>query len=985
MAQTFGSRWTRLIAAALLAIPALGQAQGGATISGTVSERGSNNPLERAQVSIVGKAIAVATDAKGGFTLRGVDAGTVTVRAQYIGYEAREQVVQVTANGTLRVNFALSRTAVTLSGVMVTATGEERRRSVGTAMATVDTAQIERSAATNTQQLLAGSTPGVTVLANGGQPGSGATVRLRGVNSVSMGNSPLIYVDGVRVYGGNTPTNVGGRQFSSPLNDIAAEDIDHIEIVKGPAATTLYGTEASGGVLQIFTKQGVEGAPRWNLSVTSGYNNMGHVGPASDTTGLYINSCAGIHVMNDSARTKFQDASCPASGSWLSNGPIQRTSISVRGGSSNGTTYDLSVTGNNERGVLPVGGSYIRSFRMNIGFKPAKGFTIGFNQSFVNNRSVGFPDGNSSNGVMLNISRGSGSNFKGPGCADLTIVCVLNDSLFTSQVTNTTNHFVTGASLTYQPFDAWTTRLTLGFDYNNADIQYITPFGHLRVPLGQMYQTLWTRQFLSADLASTYRKQLATNWSSATAVGGQVFENRVYSTDLQSDNFAGPGDPTLLSGSLKQITGVTQQRVINAGYFAQETIGWRDVLFVTIGARADGNSAFGKSFGIQTYPKISASYVISDESFWPRRWIETLKLRGAIGDAGKAPGAFDAVRTWTPVAAEGGKPAFATNQIGNPNLGPERTREIELGFDASALNGRVNLQYTHFDQHTYQALIPVQQAPSLGFAGSQLINAGDLMNSGHEVQLNVDIFRSRNVDVSTRIGYMQLHSEAGNIGGVPLTIFALGRTYVVQGLPIPSYYGPKVMNPTEFANPVIQQNQDLGSAFANRIWSPGISVKLFRRVTVDAQGEWQLGGHNLNALAYQNANLNSWQPCFNAQDQMRKAAAGDSSGLATINALDRARCTINTKIARDYGFFVEANDFFKLRSVSVTYDLPKSILRFGARSGSLAFAGRNLFTSTKYTGTDPEVSDQRDDQFARRDYYVFPTSRSFTMTLRLGF
>ena len=132
MAQTFGSRWTRLMAAALLAIPALGQAQGGATISGTVSERGSNNPLERAQVSIVGKAIAVATDAKGGFTLRGVDAGTVTVRAQYIGYEAREQVVQVTANGTLRVNFALSRTAVTLSGVMVTATGEDFGGKAGT-------------------------------------------------------------------------------------------------------------------------------------------------------------------------------------------------------------------------------------------------------------------------------------------------------------------------------------------------------------------------------------------------------------------------------------------------------------------------------------------------------------------------------------------------------------------------------------------------------------------------------------------------------------------------------------------------------------------------------------------------------------------------------------------------------------------------------------------------------------------------------------
>ena len=117
---------------------------------------------------------------------------------------------------------------------------------------------------------------------------------------------------------------------------------------------------------------------------------------------------------------------------------------------------------------------------------------------------------------------------------------------------------------------------------------------------------------------------------------------------------------------------------------------------------------------------------------------------------------------------------------------------------------------------------------------------------------------------------------------------------------------------------------------------------------------------------------------------MRTAAAGDSTALGGFTALERARCTINTKIARDYAFWVESSDFFKLRSASVTFDLPSRFI-LGARSGSIAFAGRNLWTSTKYTGTDPEVSDQRDDTFARRDYYVFPPSRSFTMTLRLGF
>jgi outer membrane receptor protein involved in Fe transport len=136
-------------------------------------------------------------------------------------------------------------------------------------------------------------------------------------------------------------------------------------------------------------------------------------------------------------------------------------------------------------------------------------------------------------------------------------------------------------------------------------------------------------------------------------------------------------------------------------------IGWRDVLFVTAGARVDGNSAFGTGFGLQTYPKLSASYVISDESFWPTRFIETLKLRGAIGEAGKAPGAFDATRTWNPIAAEGGLSAFTPGQLGNPNLGPERTRETEVGFDAGFWGGRLGAVVTYFNARTTDAIINV--------------------------------------------------------------------------------------------------------------------------------------------------------------------------------------------------------------------------------------------------------------------------------------
>ena len=156
--------------------------------------------------------------------------------------------------------------------------------------------------------------------------------------------------------------------------------------------------------------------------------------------------------------------------------------------------------------------------------------------------------------------------------------------------------------------------------------------------------------------------------------------------------------------------------MINAGLFAQQMLGWRDMLFVTAGVRVDGNSAFGKSFGLQTYPKVSVSYVISDETFWPPKLIETFKLRGAIGESGKAPGAFDATRTWNPIAAEGGLSGFTPGQLGNPNLGPERTRETEVGFDAGLFNGRLGLVFTYFKQRTSDAIINVAYPPSQGFS-----------------------------------------------------------------------------------------------------------------------------------------------------------------------------------------------------------------------------------------------------------------------------
>lgn len=957
------------------------QAQATGSITGRVVDAQNGQPIAAAQLTINGTTLGRATGDDGRFTLSAVPVGTQVLTVRRIGYQQQSRSVTVSASTPVTVNFSMVTSSVSLAGVVVTATGEERKKEVGNAVTTVSSAEFEKAGAGNTQQILQGRSTGVTVLQNGGTPGAGGTIRLRGVNSITQGNRPLIYVDGIRIFNGNSPTGVSSRQSVSPLNDIPASDIERIEVVKGPAATTLYGTEASGGVIQIFTKRGRDGAASWTLDVSGGINSMGEFGPQSDPTGMFLKECRGPNMV-DALGVPFEDATCPESGSWLQNGYLGRYSLGVRG-ASGGINYAISGNLENEEGVLRVGNNRTGGVRANLGFAPTKTVTLALNSSWQRRATAMISDGNSADAFLLNVSRGPGSNFRGSGCSTTTVTCVVNDTMFSKSNTIGGDHFIVGGTVTWTPFERLTNRLAIGIDYNNNDQRTINPFGYPRTPTGQYFQTLWNRQLITVDYASTWKQNYSKNFAGTTSFGAQLFDSRLNSTDLQGDNFAGPGIPTLISASLRQITDVNQQRVINAGFFAQQMIGWRDKLFITAGARVDGNSAFGQSFGLQTYPKVSGSWVLSEEEFWPTSLVETFKLRGAIGESGKAPGAFDATRTWNPIAAEGGLSGFTPGQLGNANLGPERTRETEFGFDAGLLNGRMGLVFTYFNARTNDAIINVAYPPSNGFTSNQPENVGTIKNTGYEIQATGNVTLSSWAKLEARLQFTKMQGEAVDLGGRIITIDALSRSYVQEGLPLPAYVGRKVQNPNAFETPVIVDGEFLGQTFADKIINPSFTLSLFNNLSVEVVGEFQRGGHLLNANGFQNAGLGIWQPCFAAQKALRAAAAGDASALATVNAKDRMRCSI-VAAERDYSYWVESADFFKVRNVSVSYDVPKRYTP-GARNMTVTFAGRNLFRSTNYTGTDPEVADQRTSTFSRRDYYNFPPYRTFLFSVRTNF
>ena len=1000
--------WRGSAFGALLAITAAvttASAQNTGQIAGRVVAANTERPLIGAQIVVEGLRIGALAQSDGRYVIPIVPAGTYTVRVELIGFAVESRQVTVAAGGSATADFSLRETAVSLEEIVVTGTAAEvRAREVGNAIDAVTSRDLQNIAVTNPENILGGRVPGVTVFQSGGQPGAGGTVRVRGQTTASQAPEPLIYVDGVRVY--NLPISLGGasRVAVTPLQDIAAGDIERVEVIKGASATTLYGTEASGGVIQIFTKRGVSGAPIWNLETTFGIAKQGRLGPETDPTELFTKCRAGeaLYGLSQSSSTLgkeqvFEDPTCPASGSWFKNGPQSRVALSVRGGSERVSYY---VAGNysDVEGTLQTQRSRDGGFRGNFDFAPIQDLRISLNTAYTRRVSRFVEDGNNANGFLLNVGRGTNGNYKGgkgEDCDGVTVLCVSNSYLFDSENTAVSDRYTTGLVLQYEPVAGLSNRFAIGWDYYRVESEEWEPFGYLRSPGGFYSSDAQARSKLSLDYAGSLRKSFGESIVSTLSWGGQVFRDAARRKYVSTQSFAGPGKPTLTSGGGATNIGDANIEQTNAGFFGQEVLGFNDRFFVTGGVRVDGNSAFGDNFGLQVYPKVSLAYVLSDHEFWPTSWFDTFKLRGAFGASGKAPGVFDKLRTWSPVTGDEGTAGFTPGDIGNSDVGPERTREFEAGFDASFLNGRFGLEATYYNTQTTDALVPVTYAPSNGFLASRTENVGTVQGHGAEFQLSATLLETRFLEWRARANVSFTKTKAVDLAGQQLEADNLAG--IREGDPFPSYYGIRIMNPDALAEPVLVNDTLIGPVNPTRLVGLSSSFQIGQKVTVDALFEHQ-GGHYLPEFTgYQNARRGVWYPCYDVQAKLVAERNGDAGAVSDVKAIDRAKCRMNGIAAKPHQpeFWIEKADFWKLRTVSVTYQLPQSLVSKFASRAALTLASNNLFLWTKYDGLDPEVEDFNDrsetgiydgaTDYGRREYYNLPSPRTFLLSARITF
>lgn len=611
-----------LVCAAVGFLPSSLGAQDTGSVTGQVVNGSTGQPLSGAQVVIVGLDVGALTESNGRFLIPNVPTGSHTVRVVLLGFGSEEREVAVAAGETATAGFELSAQALNLEEIVVTGTaGAARRREVGNAIASIAAEEIDVQTITGAQDVLTASVAGLQINMNEGAPGAGGSIRIRGVNSLTQGNRPLIYIDGIRMESDELP-NTYSNVSRSPLNDVNPDDIARVEVIKGAAATTLYGTEASGGVVQIFTKRGATGRPQWEMEITQGISNSPRIGsePPAEFLETYPDG-----------KNLFMDQ-------YLRTAWNQEYSLSVRGGTADGVRYFVSGAWLDQEGVLPKQANQQLNLRANLSFNPFEWLVVDFNNSLSQAHNVWIPLGNLAKGFSLNV-------FRGPFdyVAD-------QDTVFLTEydIESRTNHFISGLQFGLNPLPNLSAKVVLGLDYIDDDYHDTEIFGALREPEGIRSARRWTSETRTIDVAATYDGRLA-GISTATSAGFQVFQNRLLEVEGTSRDFAGPGNPTLDTGS-QQNASEDRLEEVNAGFFVQEMLGFGDRLFITTGLRMDGNSAFGEDYGLQSYPKLSTSYVISDESFWPDIFGNT-KLRAAYGESGRAPGYFDAQRTWAPISS----------------------------------------------------------------------------------------------------------------------------------------------------------------------------------------------------------------------------------------------------------------------------------------------------------------------------------------------
>ncbi len=965
------------------------------TITGTVVQAQNLQPLGSAQVHIPALGVGTLTASDGSFTLADVPAGTHMVRAELIGFRAAQQEITVGDGETLEVSFQLESDALALDEILVTGTvGGAQRRAIGNVVDQVNVAEIrEMSPSANIEQLLANRAPGLTVMPGAGIPGADATrIRLRGSTSTALSNDPIVYVDGIRI--NNDTRYAGTTGAQSRLNDINPADIESVEVIKGPAAATLYGTEASAGVIQIITRRGAAMEPVFDARVELGANYLPN--PERRFNDNWAVSPVDGSIISHNLVRDREEEGMPI----FETGLHQNYDFSVRGGTDL-IRYRAGVGRSDREGTQrALQWDKRTSARGNLGVTARDNLSIdaGASWSSSENRF-----GSHSGGIIW----GTPGTRAAVGGADDPRQGFSGQPPEISAVSGETLTFINrtawNATVDWQPFEWMSTRSTVGTDYTREDR---TSLSFRRGPdmdfSNEGSRSISNRetQITTVDLSGTAAfRFMDGRFGTENSIGFQYFNREIWDQSASGSNFATAALTTVSSAATTD-GGEDFLQNVTVGAFGQIQLDWDQRMFLTAAVRADDNSAFGAEFDAAIYPKLSGTWVLSEEEFFDVYQVDQLRLRGAWGQAGRQPDVLDAARLYTAVTGPGDQPTITPLAFGSPDLGPEEGSELELGFDATFFGDRVNVNFTRWWKTTTDAIVSRPLGPSIGFAGAQLVNIGEIRNWGSETEVDLEVVRAMPVRWDLGLSFARMKNRVEDLGeGLESMPVRRGRQHRV-GYPLASIF-EYVVHSADFvegdSGPVTNMMCD-GGAGPDGLRAGGELVPCEdapRLYYGHAEPTWVV---NLNSTVTigQNLRINTMIDARGGHAQIQDAYNARHTSFSNTEFAVRENDPIvqsYRQLRRDrLGF--HKGGFARLREVGVNYTLPAEWVHgFGADRVSLNVAGRNVATPWRqmpWTDVGPQrISDPEtnlpSEEFPGESTTVMPPIAQIIFSMNVSF
>ncbi len=712
------------------------------TVTGEVTDATNGSALVEAVVDLMGTTKGQLTNTEGRYVLQGVPVGVYTVRVQMIGYGRQEKQVTVTPGSTQLIDFKLNIDAVGLDELVgVGAQGVERKK-LGVSLPSVDVEELKKAIpVAGITQVLEGRVPGVKSMGTSGGVGSGRELRIRGTDSFGFtAQRPVVYIDGVRVdankedWGwmrGVTCCFFSGGAGEDRLSDLNPEEIDRIEVLKGPAAATLFGAEASGGVVQVFTKRGRSNTPStFTLNTSLGRHRL----RANLPTTLRPNF---------GEKDKDGNLTFPAwdpNETLIENGLINSYDLTVSGGGED-VTYFVSSGLTYEEGSVKPNDQTRGNIRVNLNWTAADKLFVGVTSGFVRNRIWVVQAGNNWLGVYTNAMLSNPKNASedwpyGGGIGGVGVASAKEIKTFSD-----TDRWTGRVQFNYTPIPNFTHQVTFGLDAVTDQKSRHLPYGKYYTYLGEVGERNLgyrrSRKFTTDYLTTIdYDNLFGVNFlTGSISAGGQGYWDVASMSMATGRRFAAPGMESI-EAAAQTFGDEDFEELINVGFFMQNRFDLTDDLFLTMAVRADGNSAFGENYGLQTYPKADVAYNLP-QAFLPPGF-SNLKFRAAYGWAGKAPGPFDKLQSYVPTTVLGDESGVRISEPGNDDLGPENKREFETGLDIGFFSNRMGLELTYYDAHVVNGLYRSAVPASKGVT-RRIENCCQFMNRGIETALSASL------------------------------------------------------------------------------------------------------------------------------------------------------------------------------------------------------------------------------------------------------